>query len=205
MLRDEAALFLRQGLDGHSDLLSRRAPRDLLYQCTVQCWTAFEVLANDLIAFVCDARPEEFARRIIADDKAKRRFDRKWTLEDLSESSFKLSNCLLDAVLGHAGLSDFPSIHRALVALAPALGVVANQELFKRLETLAEKRHLIVHRGGRMDRRFLERSRYLPLECEGLDLPVSSDELEADFNCVRVLGRLALERVEAEFVVASQR
>lgn len=203
LLRDEAVLFLRRALVAHETELTKRAPHDLLHQCTVQCWTAFEVLTNDLLAHVCEQHPEKVAARILSDEGAKKRFaDKKWTLEEIAENGFNLSRCLSENVLGRTGLSDFPSIHRALLALVPQTKNVVSDDDFRHLELLAERRHIIVHRGAVMDRRFLERFRKLPREAAGLTLPVSSETLELDLRVVRSVGQSVLEQFQSEFVAS---
>jgi hypothetical protein len=182
----DACGFLLEALSSPS--LSAAAA-ELLLQGTVLIWSALEVLSRDLFEAVLNADPKR-ALALMQEPTAKQRLQSKFTLEELAASGFDLSSSLGSLL---STQQDFSDIRTIKAVMLPALQSDSELEATlseKTLWVLCQQRHLIVHRRGVVDSRYLQmtgESRQI-----GQRLVVTPDELEAQIDSVIVAGRALL-------------
>lgn len=136
---------------------TEQAARELRYQSLVAIWSAIEVLLKDQLIELLNWKPE-LARRLFEDEVAKRKFELpKLTIEELEGRNFSLHDSMGDLVIRPRDASD-------LLTLKAAVGAICTKdELFFELERpevrlLNLKRHLIVHKRGVVDAKYLSQS-----------------------------------------------
>lgn len=118
LIEDHTKATLHSLLLGDEGLAS--APVELLRQSTVLCWSALEVLANDVFVSLLNTLPK-LALALFRDEAAKRLFDaRAFSLETLAEHTFDLSKAMGDVILSKAPIDSVPRMKAAYCALFPA-------------------------------------------------------------------------------------
>lgn len=143
-------------------LLDALAPSDLdnaadelLRQGIVLTWSALEVLCRDLFEVVLNSNPK-LALSVIQEPTAKQRLQSKFTLEDLAAVNFDLSHSLGSLFTSQQDFSDIRTIKAVIL---PALNNDSEVEASignKVVWLLCQQRHLIVHRRGVVDTRYLD-------------------------------------------------
>ncbi len=136
---------------------TEQAARELRYQTVVAIWSSLEVLIKDQLIQIINWKPE-LAKKLTTDEIAKKRFELpKLTYEELEDRNFNFQNCMGDMLIKQRDASD-------LLTLKAAIGAIwGKNELYKRLDTpeirlLNLQRHLIVHRRGVVDKKYLSQS-----------------------------------------------
>ena len=173
----------------HSGLLSDEVPsaaRELLRQGTVLCWGALEVLAREVFVAYVNANPKT-ARMLIEHPSTKARFDLKAiSVEVLEAHGFDVSSRMGNVLMQYQDLADLGAvkdIYRVLFpdarGLHPALGE-------KGLWILNQRRHLVAHKRGIVDARYLERTG--ETAAVGTVLDTSPVELKEYLRLVRDAG-----------------
>lgn len=167
-----------------------QAAKELRYQTTVAIWSAIEVLLKDQLIEIINWKPE-LAKRLSTDEIAKKRFELpKLTLDDLEERSFNFQNCMGDLLVRQRDASD-------LLTLKAAVGAIWGKDcLFRALESsdirlLNAQRHLIVHRRGIADEKYLSQTGEQGLIGEPIAIPPSS--IVNFYTAAANLGRVACE------------
>lgn len=126
-------------------------PAALLSQSLVATWTAFEVLARDVVATVVN-RDHTLARRFLDDEDAKRLLDLKSLRFDvLAEHDFNLAEHMGDLLLLRHPLTSLEALKVVLKTLFGRTSALADALDRRDLWVLSQRRHLIVHRGGVVD------------------------------------------------------
>jgi hypothetical protein len=189
-LQSEASVFgdrilhnLRGALD---DPEFAEGASELLRQCTVLTWSALEVVAQEIFVGVLNTRPS-LVSRLSADESAKRLFPLKSiAIEALIEYEFDLSRHIGDLLAQLRAVDSVPVMKTAFYALFPgadklrvALGDTA-------LWALNQRRHLILHKRGVVDREYLEKTGE-DLQA-GQQLAITASELEAYMLAVVGVG-----------------
>jgi len=131
------------------------AAEELLRQGIVLTWSALEVLCRDLFEVILNANPKR-ALAVIQEPAAKQRLQSKFTLEELATAGFDLSSSLGSLFTSQQDFSDIRTIKAVML---PALNAEPDVEAAlgnKVLWMLCQQRHLIVHRRGAVDARYLE-------------------------------------------------
>jgi hypothetical protein len=136
---------------------TEQAAKELRYQTAVAIWSSVEVLLKDQLIEIINWKPE-LAKRLTTDEIAKKRFELpKLTFDELEERNFNFQDCMGDLLIRQRDASD-------LLTLKAAVGAIWGKgDLFKVLESheirlLNLQRHLIVHRRGIVDEKYLSQS-----------------------------------------------
>lgn len=165
------------------------AANELLRQGIVLTWSALEILSRDLFEALLNAKPER-ALIVLKQPVAKNRLQSKFTLEELATAGFDLSSTLGSMLSSQL---DFSNIRTIKAVMLPVLGSEPGVDAALGEETLwvlCQQRHLIVHRRGFVDARYIEatgESRRV-----GERLVVGPDDLEAQLTKVVSAGRALL-------------
>jgi len=198
---DGVASFVRMNLtefSGRPEFVS--ASQELLNQGLVLTWASLEVLVGDAVCETLNARPGLVAR--ILDDPSAKRFvpSSKFSLEQLGDFGFDLSSSLGTLLTGTLNMGSIRKIKVILTALfkSPELKAILQS---KKLYLLGERRHLLVHRRGVVD------AKYVKIvgdgRAEGERLQVDKQELEGALEEVAACG-LRLLRVAHEEISCSR-
>ncbi|MGH7484886.1 MAG: hypothetical protein ACRD16_05905 [Thermoanaerobaculia bacterium] len=195
-MADDACRFLESALE---DAEVDAAVTELLLQGEILAWSALEGLARDLFEFLVNADPEN-VRSLLADPMARQRIPPKISLEELAIAGFNLSSSIGTFLAAHQDFSDVRSI-RALIP--PILGggsdlssVLNEPGLWK----LSQRRHLIVHRRGIVDTKYLENTGDKAVI--GVRIYLSPADLERDLRSVALAGLAML--IQAHAVVSKE-
>lgn len=130
--------------------------RELLRQVLVMVWGAFEILANDLLRSIINERPsliDAFAEVKQFRDVITSRV----LLEALRSQDYNLSKSMGDVFCEQVKLDSLEKIREAVkVAFSdPNVDKLLRDD---RLWLIAQQRHLIVHRRGKVDAQFLAKT-----------------------------------------------
>ena len=121
----------------------------------VSLWSAFEVFVRDILIAVLNEKPL-LSEKLLSDAGGKRYFDLpKVSIEDISLYGYNFSNKMGIILFGSRDFSDIRAIQSALNA------IFDKTELHTLLEDrslwyLNQDRHLIVHRRGIVDNRYIQ-------------------------------------------------
>ncbi|GAB1581725.1 hypothetical protein [Phyllobacterium phragmitis] len=165
---------------------------ELLRQVIVMAWGAFETLVNDGLRVSINSDPTKILK-IAVDKNYKDALFGKSIIDELDKRGFNLSNCMGDLFIDAVRIDNLEKIHDVCAKLfsAPELNkALKDKELWK----LSQRRHLIVHRRGIVDNRYLGKTgdkRVL-----GARLALTADEVEAALTIVRDTG-ITFTRVAA--------
>lgn len=137
---------------------SLAAARELTRQGVVLMWSAFEVLARDLFVDLLNENPSWVENLLVHLPSRKRFTVDKVDWQTLSSFGFDLSGSLGTLLAQRADLDDIQTIRDAYGGLFPN-AINLNQRLSDpRLWHLFQKRNLIVHRRGVVDRLYIEKT-----------------------------------------------
>jgi hypothetical protein len=169
---------------------TEQAAKELRYQTTVALWSSIEVLLKDQLIEIINWKPE-LAKRLITDDIAKKRFELpKLTFDELEERGFDFKNCMGDLLIRQRDASD-------LLTLKAAVGAIWGKgEFFNILESdeirlLNLQRHLIVHRRGIVDEKYLAQSNEKMQK--GDALVISPSSIVNFYRAAAKVGKIACE------------
>jgi hypothetical protein len=182
----DACGFLLEALN--SSNLSAAAA-ELLLQGTVLTWSALEILCRDLFEAILNADPKR-ALTVMQEPTAKQRLQSKFTLEELAASGFDLSSSLGSLLSAQQDFSDIRTIKAVMLPAIKSDSAVEAVLGEKNLWVLCQQRHLIVHRRGVVDARYLEatgEARQI-----GERLAVTPSELESQIEGVVNAGHVLL-------------
>lgn len=173
------------------------AADELLRQGIVLTWSALEILCRDLFEVILNANPKR-ALAVIQEPAAKQRLQSKFTLEELATAGFDLSSSLGSLLTSQQDFSDIRTIKAVML---PALNAEPDVEAAlanKVLWVLCQQRHLIVHRRGVVD------ARYLDVTGEkrkiGERLVIKPDDLEVQLKKVVNAGHVLLAAADKHAV-----
>ncbi len=166
------------------------AAKELLQQGLALLWSAFEVLARDAFEAVLNRSPGK-VQALISDPSTRKRFEaQKLPLETLVHHGFDLSQRLGSVLVSQQGFSDLPLIKAAYSVLFPGNAELTDALADRQLWLLYQRRHLIVHRRGVVDRAYLDSTGEV-VEV-GSRLALAPKEFEASLKVVAVAGRALL-------------
>lgn len=130
--------------------------QELLRQVLVMCWAAFEILINDTLRILMNNKPAILKK--VYDTKPYRDLLSSRTLFDALEANrYDLSSVVGDLFCEVIKLDSLEKIRDAihLTLAEPSVDILLKDE---RLWRIAQQRHLIVHRRGLVDARYVERT-----------------------------------------------
>jgi len=148
----DACRFL---LDGLSSTSLDEAANELLRQGVVLAWSALEILSRDLFESVLNANPGRVLT-VLKEPTARSRIQSKFTLEELAAHGFDLSASLGSLLSSQQDFSDIRTIKAVMLPALNAEPDVLAALDEKALWLLCQQRHLIVHRRGAFDARYVE-------------------------------------------------
>jgi hypothetical protein len=136
----------------------RDAAAQLNLQAALLTWGAFEALSRDVFRSHLNSRPRAYAL-LLADADLRRRFDlTRVSIERVADFNFDLSKTMGDLLVEQNDLADLGGIkatYAALFSTDESLRETLNR---RELWLLFQRRSLIVHRQGVVDRRYLDAS-----------------------------------------------
>lgn len=162
----------------------KAAAEALLIQSLSSIWTSFEVFSSDFSKEICNENPNR-ALELFTSDRTKKYFDQKnlMSLENLEENGFNFSCIMGDVIFSHRKLDSFAVLSSAIQVLLGQDPNVAKQLKHPDLWLLNQRRHLIVHRMGRVDKQYL--SATSDEYTLGDQLRVSTRDIRAALQIVR--------------------
>jgi len=172
------------------------AAHELIRQSAVLCWGALEVLARDVFATYMNTNPVA-AIKVTDHPSTRGRFDLKAiSIEVLAIHQFDVSNRMGDILLQHQDLTELTAIRDVYQVLFPDAQALRSALCEKNLWLLNQRRHLIVHKRGIVDQRYLDRTGD---NAElGSVLKILPGELKDYLKLVRDAGLQILEVVSVE-------
>jgi len=151
----QAWRFLHAGLRSHD---VDAAAHELLRQSTVLCWGALEVLARDVFVALINENPNA-AIQLLEHPSTRGRFNLKAiSVEVLAIHGFDVSTRMGDVLVQQQDLAELAVIKDVYQALFPDARALHSTLGAKDLWLLNQRRHLIVHKRGIVDARYLERT-----------------------------------------------
>ncbi len=162
----------------------------LFSTATANAWTSFECLATDLWITAINLHPSKFATRSGSNIN----------ISDLNKSNFDVK-ALMGSIL--ADNFDFTGVVGIDNAYSKTFEHFEKGFLLKNkpLKNLEKKRHLIIHRLGRIDEKFTKDTDLnLPV---GSLLPCEITDLVSDINTVVDSGCSLIKKVDAYITAAS--
>lgn len=172
----------------------KAAAAELLLQGEVLAWSSLEGLARDLLEFILNREPKRIAA-LMADPAARQRIPARMTLEEMATFNFNLTSCLGTLVVAQQDLSDIKSIRTLIPALLGGDGSVTVSLGERNLWNLSQRRHLIVHRRGIVDGKYLDAVG--GSDALGEKIVINPDDLERDIRAVASAGVEMLIRAAA--------
>jgi hypothetical protein len=135
---------------------SRLAAQELSRQGIVLTWSAIEVFARDVFVLLLNNNPR-LSQSLLAEPGNRKRFQSEridW--QTLESYDFNLSNQIGSFLAARADLSNVPAIRSAYSALFPAAKNLHSTLSNPILWQISQKRHLLVHKRGVIDKQFIE-------------------------------------------------
>jgi hypothetical protein len=129
---------------------------ELLRQGAVLIWGGFEAFAREILVRFLDANPT-VALDLLASPNGRRLFGvRSLDFELLREVGFDLSGQMGRVLAGFHDLSSLQALKSATAALFPDDGALRKALDARELWVLSQRRHVIVHRRGVVDQKYLD-------------------------------------------------
>lgn len=138
---------------GDTDFGSSSA--ELLRQVLVMSWGAFETLFNDSVCSLLNSKPS-VTRDLAHVRLYKEALSSRSLLDGLESAGFDLKSGMGDLLAGLVSLDSLPKMRSVAAVLLPdsELNLALTS---KELWAISQQRHLIVHRRGIVDNRYLDR------------------------------------------------
>lgn len=166
------------------------AAEELIRQGLVLTWGALETLSRDLFEAILNSEPY-LALQILREPTAKNRLPSKFSVEELAIFGFDLSNSLGSILATQQDFSDIKTIKAVINPTLSRKTVPINELEDPDLWCLCQQRHLIVHRRGVIDSRYIESTRE---SCRvGDRLKISPERLQAYLEVVVNAGTAMLQ------------
>jgi hypothetical protein len=189
-LRSEPKIFGDRTLDSLRGALEEKVfeegASELLRQCTVLVWSALEVLAQEVFTEILNAKPM-LATRLYEGEATKKLFPWKSIMfDDLVRHDFDLSRKMGQVLLELRAIDTIPLMRAVFAALFPGADDLREAFGDKSLWILNQRRHLIVHKRGVVDRDYLNKTG-ADIQL-GQQLTVTTSDLEQHMDAVIVVG-----------------
>ena len=142
------------------------AASELILQGVVLTWGAFEVLCRDFFISYINLNPSK-AYDLIANENTKKYYDRKnIDIELLHNYNYNLSTSMGEVLCEMHDLVNINSIRNIYKSLFNSNDNLTQKLIDSNIWFLNQKRHLIVHQMGIVDKKFIDNT--------GLDIPIGS-------------------------------
>jgi hypothetical protein len=169
---------------------TEQAAKELRYQTAVAIWSSIEILLKDQLIEIINWKPG-LAKKLATDEIAKKRFELpKLTFDELEDRGFSFQNCMGELLIRQRDASD-------LLTLKAAVGAIwGKNELYKVLECseirlLNLQRHLIVHRRGVADEKYLAQSgEQIP---KGTSITIHPSSIVNFYRAAAKVGKIACD------------
>jgi hypothetical protein len=132
-----------------------RAAEDLLAETLVMTWGALEVLIADVVRCVVNREPS-LALQLVSKDPSKKHVRGTVSIETLASYDFSIKDLMGDLLFEEQKLDSLQRMRDIVSVLFPGASALhaalGNVEIYH----LWQRRHLIVHRRGVVDDRFIK-------------------------------------------------
>ncbi|MFZ1949886.1 MAG: hypothetical protein WCF66_05000 [Pseudolabrys sp.] len=159
--------------------------QELLSNTIVMICGAFEAFVSDALTVFLNLTPK-LASALLSDDKTKKRFSGRFSIEAVESCGFDVSGSMGNLLLGEHGigsLSDIKDVFRALFPTHSDLHATMKKD---GLWLLWQRRHLLVHKRGLVDAAYLKQTG--DKQPVGERLRISASHLEEIFGLVSDAG-----------------
>ncbi len=185
----------RRTLQGFHDakVATNDISQEVLRQALVLCWTAIEVLANDLAVLLLNLRPI-LILRIAEDETCKKLLKNNiFSFNNMATYGFDLSRRLGDLVISELQIDNvqrMKAIYNPLFAETSILPVLSTRCLWE----LQQTRNLILHRRGIVDEKY---AAFIDGKLKpGVPICVTVSDLQQAITCVEATGHALLSAAE---------
>jgi hypothetical protein len=180
-------------LDAYEVEMFALGAQELLRQSVVLAWGAFEVLARDLLCAYLNERPDA-ARELAVNAVTSKLFSfKKIDFDVLAEFEFDLSSRMGDFVTYNNNLSSIEAIRAVYKSLSGDSQDLVKLIQDERLWKLCKSRHLIVHRRGIIDQKYIDETGS-PVSI-GATLNIAPCELETYIQAVEDAAGAMLRQI----------
>jgi hypothetical protein len=133
--------------------------RDLALQTAISIWSAFETFVSDFLRAYINTHPKS-VDKLLGDTHASGRLGKvSWNISELVSVGLNLDNRVGDLILAGIDFSNPGTMKTFILALTDHDGGLKTAFQDERLHKFAKARHVMVHRGGRVDRKFAAESK----------------------------------------------
>ncbi|HKH99349.1 MAG TPA: hypothetical protein VJ999_09595 [Candidatus Sulfotelmatobacter sp.] len=192
----------RMSEDYLSKFLQERPARDaadqVLRQCTVLAWSAFEVLASDLFLLLVNENPK-LSGLLFRDERTKKLYQSKEFVAALEEYEYDLSRSRGDVLLRQSRMDDLNTIRSTYAVLFGDRDSLRDALGGDRLWRLYKTRNLIVHRAAVVDELFLKTTGLST--ALGSRLKITPRELQESILLVGHVGKELLSAISTVVAV----
>ena len=134
------------------------AVHELKRQSALLIWNALEIFVRDLATEYMNENPA-VCLQLSADDTIKKRFNIKnISLEQLAERGFNVKSSMGELIVQQCDLSDISAMKGLFAALFPQNKNVSLILSSPKIWELSQRRHLIVHRRGVVDKKYIQKT-----------------------------------------------
>jgi hypothetical protein len=169
------------------------AAAELIVQGAVLAWGALEVLARDVFITYLNENPQA-TTRLLTEPSTRKRFEwPKIPMDLLAEYKFDLSESMGSLLSQQQDMSDLGTIKAVYAVIFPPHEPLLENLNKRDLWILSQQRHLIVHRRGVIDKRYLENTG--SMQEIGTRLTIEPATLERYLKVVRDTGRTLVEAI----------
>ena len=168
----------------------QRSAEELLRQGVVLIWGSFEVLCRDLFVAHLNTRPQDVIQLLEAPGARRLFVARGVDYDVLSQHGFNVSNKLGTILATGHDLSGIPALKDIFGALLPDPPLVIAALSERSLWVLQQRRHLIVHKRGIIDGRYVEATG--DALAVGSQLTISPDDVRQYLDAVKDAGKVLL-------------
>ncbi|MGE0733475.1 MAG: hypothetical protein AB7G15_00670 [Alphaproteobacteria bacterium] len=177
----EATLKYLVVMLGNADL--HRSANELLRQVAVMTWGAIEVAVTDAVTCVVNETPE-LASKLQASEVTKKYLPMKIvSIDTLAEYEFNLSRQMGSFLFSERRMDSVPIIRDVLSTIFPQAKELHRKLRDDMLWLLCQRRHLIVHHRGVVDKAYLSKT---PDKLAiGSQIQINSDDIAAYLTLAR--------------------
>lgn len=163
-------------------VVTPEAAENLLKQCLIVTWTNFEALFRDILEVYLNENAN-LAESLLKKRAMAKKFGlEKFSLDDLAVHNFDLSKSMGSILVTKQDLSDLRVLKDVYRGLFPTAISLHQKLADRKLWLNCQNRHLLVHRRGVIDKRYLEATG--SSMALGETIKISPSDLEALFKLV---------------------